>query len=136
MAGQVIGIDFDHTLWDTFKNEPMPDAHYALDCIHDAGHKVLIHSCNNPAWIRAMCEQHNLRVDYIWGETGLEGGKPVCALYVDDRAHYFRGNWRGEIDEILARVGDVPVKDYKGPVYEKNAKREKQLQEYLRERDR
>lgn len=83
-----------------------------------------------------MCQKHNLRVEYIWGETGLEAGKPVCALYVDDRAHYFRGNWRAEIDEILARVGKVPVKDFKGPVYQNNEKREKQLEEYLRERDR
>ncbi len=136
--GQIIAIDFDHTLWDTFNNRPMQDAHYALDAIHDAGHKVLIHSCNNPEWIRAMCAEHNLRVDYIWGETGLEGGKPVWAIYVDDRAQHFQGNWREEMDEIRDRVSGRGVKDFKGPVYQKNPTREEQLrkwEERMKERE-
>lgn len=124
MAGQVVAIDWDNTLWNNAENRLADGAHYALDRIHMAGHRVLIHSCNNPAWIRRTCEEHNLRVDYVWGETGMEAGKPVCAVYVDDRAHWFRGDWRTEIDEILKRVEDRPVMDYRGPVYRGNPKRQ------------
>lgn len=127
MARQVIGIDFDYTLWDTLNNRPMPGAHEALDRIHESGHAVLIHSCNNPKWIRKVCEEHNLRVEYVWGEAGMEAGKPVCAIYVDDRAHYFRGNWAEEVEEVLARVEGRPVRDFKGPNYDGNPKREAEL---------
>lgn len=127
MAKQVIGIDFDHTLWDTPNNRPMEGAQEALRVIRERGHKVLIHSCNNPAWIRQMCEDWDLPIDYVWGETGLEAGKPVCAIYVDDRAHFFQGNWANELPEILGRVSGRPVQDYRGPNYIRNPQREAEL---------
>jgi hypothetical protein len=150
MAGQVIAIDFDHTAWDTINNRPMPGVHEAFDIIRMAGHRILIHSCNNPKWIRKMCDEHNLRVDYVWGETGYEAGnarseatsgnvsaghvcKPVCALYVDDRAHQFQGDWLGEVQAILDRIEGRPVKSYKGPNYEKNPKREAELKHRSRD---
>ena len=129
MTKQLIAIDFDWTLWNTGENKPMDGAREALGRIREAGHRVLIHSCNNPKWIRQMCLDHDLTVDYVWGEEGLEAGKPVCAIYVDDRAHHFKGDWVGEIDEILARVDGRGVKDFKGPNYVPDAYREAQIRE-------
>jgi hypothetical protein len=102
----------DHTVYDHSTNAPYPGVHEAFDRFHMAGHKVLIHSCNNPAWIREMCEKHNLRPDWIWGETGMEGSKPVAALYVDDRAMQFVSWDREQVSEMLARVEGRPVRRY------------------------
>ena len=102
----------DHTAWSHKLNAPMPGVHEAFDAFRLSGHKILIHSCNNPGWIRQMCEEHNIRPDYIWGETGLEGGKPVAALYVDDRAMEFKEWSKDAIDEMLARVEGRPVRQY------------------------
>ena len=126
---QTVAIDWDNTLWDTPNNRPMDGAHEALDAIHMKGWKVLIHSCNNPEYIRKMCTEHNLRVDYIWGEKGMEHGnenvppsKPVCACFLDDRAVQFRGNLAESVKEVIEFVLRHPVKDYRGPIYREKLK--------------
>lgn len=88
----------------------MPGVHEAFDAFREAGHRILIHSCNNPGWIRQKCEEFNIRPDYIWGEAGVEGSKPAAALYVDDRAHEFTEWSRVEIAEMLLRVAGRPVR--------------------------
>ena len=87
----------------------MAGARDALSDLHEAGHKIIVHSCNNPGWIRKMCEEHDLRVDAIWGETGLEGAKPVCAVYIDDRAVGFRGDWADAVRQALAMIEGRPM---------------------------
>jgi len=82
----------------------MPWAQEFLDALHDRGYKVMIHSCNRPEYIREQCEKWNLRVDGIWGETGLEAAKPVAACYLDDRAVGFRGDLKASLEEILDLV--------------------------------
>jgi len=89
----------------------MEKAHEFLDAIHDMGWKVLVHSCNNPNYIRQQCEKWNLRVDGIWGELpGQEGNKPVCAAYLDDRAIQFEGDLLQSFEKIAAFVNGKPVR--------------------------
>lgn len=89
----VVAIDFDHTLVDY--DEPLPGAKEALQKLRDAGHKILIHSCNNEEWIRRILNTYEMPYDYIW-----DGGKPVCHAYVDDRAIAFSGDWDATLAEI------------------------------------
>lgn len=82
-----LGIDFDHTLVEG--DVPLPGAKDALQRLHDAGHIILIHSCNNPDWIRRVLNNNEMYYDGVW-----EGqGKPVCDWYIDDRAIPFNGSW-------------------------------------------
>lgn len=83
----VIGVDFDHTLVE--RDTPLPGAKEAMHALKDAGHTILIHSCNNPEWIRLVLSNNDIPYDGVW-----EGhGKPVCDWYVDDRAAHFNGDW-------------------------------------------
>ena len=107
---QWIAIDWDWTLWNTSTQEPMPGAHDALDRFHERGWKVVIHSCNNPPFIRKMCEEHNLPIDAIWGESPMDSGaKPVAAVYIDDRALAFT-TWDEATSRALEMVADRPVR--------------------------
>ena len=102
MAKGWIAVDFDHCLWKNERNEPAEGFRDFLDEVHSRGYKVIIHSCNRPAFIRQMCELHDLRVDAIWGELpGQEGQKPVARIYCDDRAYRFDGNWNKATQDIL-----------------------------------
>jgi hypothetical protein len=105
----------------------MPWALDAIERLRSNGYRILVHSCNNPKWIRKMCEEHGLYVDWVWGEAGFEAGKPVACIYIDDRAHQFRGDWPNEVYEILDRAASHPVKNNKGPVYRGNPSREAEL---------
>ena len=95
----VIAIDFDHTLVEGDK--PIDGAREAVNILREAGHKVLIHSCNNIAWIKRVLENADIRYDGIYGETGLESKKPLADLYIDDRAIQFKGNWDVTLAEAL-----------------------------------
>lgn len=107
---QWIAVDWDHTLFKTYEEIPTENAREFLDAIHDKGWKVIVHSCNNPSYIRQQCELHKLRVDAIWGEAGLEGAKPVCAAYLDDRAVGFRGDLMDSFTQIEALVEGRPIR--------------------------
>ena len=110
MASQWIGIDWDHTAWRNELDQPMEGFRDAISLIHERGHKVIVHSCNNPSWIREMCEKWDLRVDAIWGESPSDSGhKPVCSVYVDDRALTFT-SWAEALPRALEMVGERPVK--------------------------
>lgn len=93
-------------MWDTPKNRPMEGARDALSAIHEQGHYVTVHSCNNANWIRQMCEEHDLRVDVVW-----EGrGKPVAAAYIDDRGVTYAGDWPAAIIEAMVFANERPVR--------------------------
>ena len=93
----VIAIDFDRTIVDD-QYEPLEGAKKAINAFREAGHKVIIHSCNNPKWIEKVLTDHDIRFDDIWAD---QKGKPMADLYVDDRGYRFNGNWNVESDEIL-----------------------------------
>jgi len=109
MAGQIIAVDWDHTLFDTPNNRPMEGARDALSDLHERGHRVWVFSCNSPDWIRKMCDEHDLRVDGIWGENG-ETGKILATVYIDDRAVPFGGDWAEAVIDALDLVEARPVK--------------------------
>jgi hydroxymethylpyrimidine pyrophosphatase-like HAD family hydrolase len=115
MKTQIIAVDWDHTAYQNEAEDLMPGVREAFDRFHDAGYRIMIHSCNNPAWIRKRCEELGLKPDYIWGETGMDacaGSKPVCALYVDDRAQQFT-SWEPDVvSGMLERVRERPVRRY------------------------
>ena len=108
---QWIAVDFDHCAWHNEEERPADGFRDALDEFHSRGFKVIIHSCNSPAFIRKMCEQHDLRVDAIWGEGEIDhGAKPVCTVYVDDRAVHFDGDWAKAVHDVLALAEDRPIR--------------------------
>ena len=101
----IIAIDFDHTIYNNALDAPHEGVHEVFDRFRMLGHKILIHSCNNPDWIRQQCERFNIRPDWIWGEAPLDyGQKPVADVYIDDRAISFRGNWLEAADQALELI--------------------------------
>lgn len=94
----VIAIDFDHTIVEG--KEPFPGVKRAINLMREAGHKIIIHSCNNPNWIEQVMNNNDLRYDGIWNEPG----KPLADLYVDDKGFKFMGNWDTDIPLILELV--------------------------------
>lgn len=43
---------------------------------------------------------HDLRCDWIWGETQFQGNKPVADIYIDDRGLRFLGDWKQAMEAI------------------------------------
>lgn len=94
-------IDFDGTIHNPTKREvgyklgtPYPYAQEALLALHQAGHKIIVHSCNNPKVIRNWMEYFCIPFDAIWGESpGDYGQKPIADVYIDDKAIRFENNW-------------------------------------------
>ena len=99
-------MDFDHTLWDNERQQPMEGFRDALDEFHSRGWKVIVHSCNDPVFIRKICDEHDLRVDVIWGEVG----KPVAAIYIDDKGLRFT-NWRDTVTQVLEIICEHPARN-------------------------
>lgn len=91
----VIGVDFDHVLVDG--DVARPYAKEAINILREHGHRIIIHSCNNKTWIEKVLANSDIRYDHIWTEKG----KPLCDLYVDDKAYRYVGNWEGELPNIL-----------------------------------
>jgi beta-phosphoglucomutase-like phosphatase (HAD superfamily) len=98
----VIAVDFDHTLVDG--DQPRPYAREAMNILREAGHKILIHSCNNVEWIEKVLRNNEIRYDYIYGQDDLRSGKPLCDLYIDDKGYHYKGDWQAELPEIVARL--------------------------------
>lgn len=100
----VLAIDFDHTIADTAHpiegrkmGPPIEGAKEALSQIRAAGHKIIIHSCNNPKAIRDWMAYYEIPYHYIWDEKG----KPICDYYIDDRAITFT-TWQEVITKLNA----------------------------------
>lgn len=97
----LICVDFDHTLVEG--DQPIPGAREAINILREAGHKIMIYSANNRAWIETTLNNADIRYDSIW--TGQ--GKPLCDLYVDDKSYHFKGDWSNEVNDVLNRVKDL-----------------------------
>jgi hypothetical protein len=93
----VVAMDFDGTVRDWDTNQPLPGARDAINLLREHKIKVVIHTCNNPLWVKSWCENNDIRYDDIWDKPG----KPVAALYVDDRGFRYTGNWTEDIKIIL-----------------------------------
>lgn len=97
----VIGIDFDHTLVNG--DVPIEGAREAINIMREHGHKVLIHSCNNPKWIEKVLDDNDIRYDHIW-LANEHDGKPICDLYIDDKGYRFF-NWGApELEKMLGLI--------------------------------
>lgn len=103
---QTVAIDWDHCLFEHTTDSLLDGAKEAVQRIREAGHRVIIHSCNNEPFIREKCVEHGLEVDEIW----IGYGKPLAAVYLDDRAIGFSGNWKQTCDEALEFVFNRPVR--------------------------
>lgn len=96
-----IAVDFDYTLVDSPTATPLPGAREAISLLREQGHKIIVHSCNNPAYIEQWMNNHDIRFDSIW--TGK--GKPVADIYLDDRAipHV---NWQLSLSMITSTLAE------------------------------
>lgn len=107
---RVLAIDFDHTICDTAAPRdsyhryppPLPGAREAISRLREKGYCILIHSCNAPKWIEEWMRHHDIRYDYIWGESPRDcGQKPVAHRYIDDRAMRF-DSWKQVLEDLDA----------------------------------
>ncbi len=99
----VVAIDFDNTLVNG--KDALIGAREAINILRELGHKIIIHSCNEPEWIERVLNDNDIRFDLIWkGRAGV--GKPLADLYVDDKGYHFphNGNWSEELPAILVRL--------------------------------
>jgi len=110
MAGQTIAIDFDHTIYNHETDSLLPGVKEAFDAFHDAGHTIVIFSCNRKSWIEKKCQEFDLRPDHIWDDR--DGGKVVATLYVDDRGFHFQDWSQDSVDAMLERVKARPMGRY------------------------
>ena len=98
-----IAVDWDNTIWDRAKQVPMPGAREALSLLRENGHYIMVHSCNNPPFIRKRLEEHDIMVDAVWGESPADKGhKPVADFYIDDAALHFQ-DWGQALNELNNR---------------------------------
>lgn len=97
----VLAIDFDNTL--IVGDKWLPGALDALKLFREKGHKVIIHSCNNSAWISKCLREDVTPVDGIWYGVG----KPLADLYIDDKGYHHPHNtpWDDEeVSKVLLRI--------------------------------
>jgi uncharacterized HAD superfamily protein len=79
--------------------EPIPGAQEALRQLRAAGHTVIIYTARNwPEYrvTKKWLDDHGIEFD------GLQMGKPVADVWIDDRAVPFT-NWK----DVLARLGSA-----------------------------
>jgi hydroxymethylpyrimidine pyrophosphatase-like HAD family hydrolase len=91
-----IAVDFDHTLIQNDK--PLPGAREAMQKLWELGHYILIYSCNTKEYIERTLNRYDIPYHEIYGN---KGGKPVCAVYIDDRAVGYAGDWMATLTEAL-----------------------------------
>lgn len=90
-----MAVDLDGTLVNG--TTLVPGAKDALQTLHNRGHRIVIHSCNNPEWVRLVLNNNDIPYDSVWDQEG----KPVADYYIDDRGIYFGGDW----SDVLAKLG-------------------------------
>ena len=92
-----VAVDYDHTIKDNEANTPMAGVGEALQELRARGIRILIHSCNDPDYIRQQLQEWGIVVDGVWDGVG----KPVCVAYIDDRGLRFTGDWQQTTADIL-----------------------------------
>jgi len=106
----LIAVDFDNTICDTGGAKigvfppPLAGAREALNVLREAGHKIMIFSCNSPVWIERWMNEFDIRYDYMW-KSG-DGAKPMYDLLIDDRALRFV-DWTRALNEAQTILGPV-----------------------------
>ena len=87
---RTIAIDFDHTLWDPAGKCLLAGAKASLATLRDYGCYIIVHSCNNPQYIKQCLAEAGIWADAIWGENPADcGSKPDADAYVDDKGIRF-----------------------------------------------
>jgi hypothetical protein len=106
----LIAVDFDHVLRKA-DDSPCEGAKHGISCLREAGHKIMIYSCNNPEFIEQWLNNQDIRYDFMWQGSvdrygKITGFKPVADLYIDDRGYHFPmdGSWHDQIGPILSRL--------------------------------
>lgn len=97
----LLAIDFDNTMVNG--DQPLPGVRQAINILREAGHKILIHSCNSSQWIERVLNNHDIRFDHIHSNND---GKPLADLYIDDKGYHFphNGDWNVELPNIVERL--------------------------------
>lgn len=95
----VVAIDWDNTL--VFGQEWFEGSKALISELRSNGHKVIIHSCNNPNWIEHQLAEGGVKVDKVWRSEG----KPIADLYIDDKGYHHPSNAPWDAEEI-GRVFD------------------------------
>lgn len=107
---KIIAIDFDDVIYhkNIINNKhndlidlPVFGSKEALDELKTEGWYIIIHSArvvnrqtfNN---VESYLKKHNLYFDEIW----FEKSKPFAAIYLDDKAITFKGNWGQSLKDI------------------------------------
>lgn len=84
--------------------EPLPGARKFLDRLRAAGWKVIIFTTRGNDVMKQYMEQHDLYYDEINDNPSLRGenpGKPIAAIYLDDRGIRFNGDFDQAFEQIL-----------------------------------
>lgn len=107
-----ICIDWDHVLVDG-EGQWVEGAVAAIRRFRNMGYTVVIHSC------RAAWDGGVILIEQKLRETGIKidktlvihrsGAKPNAALYIDNRAVRFEGDWNATIREARERLKGAHV---------------------------
>lgn len=115
---KTICIDFDGVLhnyskgWQdgTIYDGPKPGAAQAMSRLLELGYEVVIYSTRcYSRFIKGAYQESQVKEVQEWLKKWqipysyiyLSSEKPLCSLFVDDRAYRFEGNWDMEIDKIV-----------------------------------
>lgn len=140
LSKPVLALDFDgvaaqYNGWqgEDHLGRPMPGLEWFLEQVVKQGWVIILYSCR-PAWrLKRWAEQYGLQ-DYFVGynenpyfadHPQEKSCKPVAAMYLDDRAVGFHGDWH----EVLAIMGGAEhIMDKK--IYELEMERDMWMQRY------
>lgn len=85
----------------TIYDGPIPGAQNALSILSKKYHIVIFSTRNHDRVIRGKAEKHQVKEMEAWlkkhklayDEIHTAPGKPICKLFIDDKAYRFEGNW-------------------------------------------
>jgi histidinol phosphatase-like enzyme len=101
IEGIVIAFDFDGVIAEYHGYDPkqpilppVEEVVKAIKILKDKGFKILVYSTRGDKFLKKYCEDFTIPVDYINHRPDKQGenpGKPIAAVYVDDRAVCYKG---------------------------------------------